>query len=76
MQLSFIFTTLMSFVAIVAAYPTPNLGTKRTSLARREGLDLDLARYLNARTPDDISNPPKFKGPDDPDDPDEPNYFD
>lgn len=46
------------------------------ALARREGLDFDLTRYVNARTPDDINNPPKFKGPDDPDDPDEPNYFD
>jgi hypothetical protein len=30
MQLSFILTTLVSFVAIAAAYPTPSLGTQRT----------------------------------------------
>ncbi|KAG2147876.1 uncharacterized protein EDB93DRAFT_1250382 [Suillus bovinus] len=66
----------MSFVAISTAYPTPNFRTERTSLVKHDGLDFDLTRYLNARAPDDISQPPKFKGPDDPDDPDEPNYFD
>jgi hypothetical protein len=81
MQLSFIFTTLISFAAIAVAYPTPELGTQRTckdscinlrvilicyaALAKRGGLGSDLTRYLNARAPD-VSHP---SAPNDPDDP-------
>ncbi|KAG2142760.1 uncharacterized protein EDB93DRAFT_1252222 [Suillus bovinus] len=68
MQLSFILGTLMSFVAITAAYPTLDLGTKHTSLAKREGLDTDLTRYLNARMPDNSH----LSAPNDPDDPPSP----
>ncbi|KAG2137060.1 hypothetical protein DEU56DRAFT_354617 [Suillus clintonianus] len=73
MQLSFIFTTLMSFAAIAAAYPTPGLGMKRTSLTQREELDSNFTRYLNTRAPDDIPSGPQL---DDPDTIDEPNFND
>ncbi|KAG2091974.1 uncharacterized protein F5147DRAFT_435582 [Suillus discolor] len=66
MQLSSIFRTLMFFVAIATAYPSPDLGTKQTSLAKREGLDFDLAHQLNVRAPD-------VSAPNDPDDPVMPN---
>ncbi|KAG1843700.1 hypothetical protein C8R48DRAFT_780542 [Suillus tomentosus] len=59
----------MSFVAIAAAYPSPDLGTKQTSLAKREGLDFDRAHQLDVRAPD-VGH---ISAPNDPDDPVEPN---
>ncbi|KAG1843702.1 uncharacterized protein F5891DRAFT_513929 [Suillus fuscotomentosus] len=69
MQLSLIFRMLMFFAAIVAAYSPLDLGTKRTSVAKREGLDVDLTRQLNVRAPD-VSH---VSAPNDPDDPVQPN---
>ncbi|KIK36050.1 hypothetical protein CY34DRAFT_811631 [Suillus luteus UH-Slu-Lm8-n1] len=69
MHLSYILTTLMSFIVIAAAYPTP--GPISNSLAVRE----ELARYVNTsyRAPDDPPSPPQL---DDPDKIDEPNWHD
>ncbi|KAG1729597.1 hypothetical protein EDD22DRAFT_929339 [Suillus occidentalis] len=67
MQLSAIFTTLVSFAAIVAAFPAPDLslGARRTYLVERAGPGSDLTRYLNDRAPD-VSH---VSAPNDPDDP-------
>ncbi|KAG2738336.1 hypothetical protein P692DRAFT_20759055 [Suillus brevipes Sb2] len=75
MQLSYIFTTLMSFVAIAAAYPTPNIGTRPLQLAGREEPSPGFTRYVNTsyRAPDDPPSPPQL---DDPDKIDEPNWHD
>ncbi|KAG2738280.1 hypothetical protein P692DRAFT_201935967 [Suillus brevipes Sb2] len=67
----------MSFVAIAAAYPTPNIGTRRSSLqlAGREEPSPGFTRYVNTsyRAPDDPPSPPQL---DDPDKIDEPNWHD
>lgn len=72
MQLSLIFTTLVTFAAIAASHSTPKLVRKHTSLAKRQELSSNLVGYLNTRletrdTPDTSDTPDTPDSSDSPD---------